>query len=433
MRRLWKIREKWRRVMVVLLMMAAAGTTFTGCGMAGSRRIVRVALGQSESHPEYAGLVAFKDYVEERLGDKYEVQIFPNEILGATQKAVELTQTGAIDFVVAGTANLETFAAVYEIFSMPYLFDSTEVYHQVMEDEEMMNGIYQSTDQAGFRVLTWYNAGTRNFYAKKPVRTPEDLRGMKIRVQQSPASVKMVQAFGAAASPMSFGEVYTAIQQGVIDGAENNELALTNNKHGEVAKYFTYNMHQMVPDMLVGNLKFLESLTPEELEVFRQAARVSTEVELEEWDRQVEEAKETASRDMGVEFLETDVEAFKEKVLGLHQEMLEDNPDIAPVYQAIQKVNEEARDKNTRGQFKDSPLPGGGPMWAVRSLLEPKPRSGAEAGGMLVKRSYTTGMCSDDLAGAAERRVPIPDGGKQTRRVPIPDIEKEGGNVGWME
>lgn len=433
MRRLWKIREKWRRVMVVLLMWAAAGPAFTGCGLAGSRRIVRVALGQSESHPEYAGLVAFKDYVEERLGDKYEVQIFPNEILGATQKAVELTQTGAIDFVVAGTANLETFAAVYEIFSMPYLFDSTEVYHQVMEDEEMMNGIYQSTDQAGFRVLTWYNAGTRNFYAKKPVRTPEDLRGMKIRVQQSPASVKMVQAFGAAASPMSFGEVYTAIQQGVIDGAENNELALTNNKHGEVAKYFTYNMHQMVPDMLVGNLKFLESLTPEELEVFRQAARVSTEVELEEWDRQVEEAKETASRDMGVEFLETDVEAFKEKVLGLHQEMLEDNPDIAPVYQAIQKVNEEVRDKNTRGQFKDSPLPWGGPMWAVRSLLEPKPRSGAEAGGMLVKRSYTTGMCSDDLAGAAERRVLIPDGGKQTRRVPIPDIEKEGGNVGWME
>ncbi len=389
MRRLWKIREKWRRVMVVLLMMAAAGTTFTGCGMAGSRRIVRIALGQSESHPEYLGLLAFKDYVEERLGDKYEVQIFPNEILGATQKAVELTQTGAIDFVVAGTANLETFAAVYEIFSMPYLFDSTEVYHQVMEDEEMMNGIYQSTDQAGFRVLTWYNAGTRNFYAKKPVRTPEDLRGMKIRVQQSPASVKMMQAFGAAASPMSFGEVYTAIQQGVIDGAENNELALTNNKHGEVAKYFTYNMHQMVPDMMVGNLKFLESLTPEELEVFRQAARVSTEVELEEWDRQVEEAKETASRDMGVEFLETDVEAFKEKVLGLHQEMLEDNPDIAPVYQAIQKVNEEVRDKNIRGQFKDSPLPGRGPMWAVRSLLEPKPRSGAESG--------------------AERRVPIRD------------------------
>ena len=357
-----------------------AAAISAGCGRVNSgKRIVRIALGQSESHPEYLGLAAFKEHVEKELGDKYEVQVFPNEILGATQKAIELTQTGAIDFVVAGTANLETFAPVYEIFSMPYLFDSTEVYSRVMGDEVMMNGIYESTDKAGFRVLTWYNAGTRNFYAKKPVRTPEDLKGMKIRVQQSPASVKMMQAFGAAASPMSFGEVYTAIQQGVIDGAENNELALTNNKHGEVAKYFTYNMHQMVPDMLVGNLKFLESLTAEELKVFREAARISTEVELEECDRQIKEARETAARDMGVEFLEADVEAFKEKVLGLHREMLEDNPAIEPVYQAIQRVNEEMKERSKEESKEKAGLrlrPG----QAARYALEPKPRSGAEAG-----------------------------------------------------
>ena len=111
-------------------------------------------------------------------------------------------------------------------------------------------------------MVTWYNAGTRNFYAKTPINTPDDLKGKKIRVQQSPASVAMANAFGAAAAPMGFGEVYTAIQQGVIDGAENNELALTNNKHGEVAKYYTYNKHQMVPDMLVANLKFLKQLKP---------------------------------------------------------------------------------------------------------------------------------------------------------------------------
>ena len=146
-----------------------------------------------------------------------------------------------------------------------------------MNDTDYMNQIYESTDEAGFRVLTWYNAGTRNFYAKTPIHTPEDLKGMKIRVQQSPASVQMMEAFGAAASPMSFGEVYTAIQQGVIDGAENNELALTNNKHGEVAKYFSYNKHQMVPDMLIGNLKFLDSLSDEERQVFEEAARLSTD------------------------------------------------------------------------------------------------------------------------------------------------------------
>ncbi len=306
----------------------------------GQKRIVRISHAQSETHPEHLGLLAFKEYVEENLGDKYEVQIFPNEILGAAQKAIELTQTGAIDFVVAGTANLETFADVYEIYSMPYLFDSEEAYHAAMEDTDYMEEVYASTDEAGFRVLTWYNAGTRSFYAKKPINTPDDLKGLKIRVQQSPASVAMANAFGAAASPMSFGEVYTAIQQGVIDGAENNELALTNNKHGEVAKYYSYNKHQMVPDMLIGNLKFLNGLSDDERAVFEEAARISTDVEMEEWDKQVEEAKAIAQNDMGVEFIDVDMDAFKEKVLDLQQQMLEENPDIQDLYDHIQIFNE---------------------------------------------------------------------------------------------
>ena len=278
--------------------------------------------------------------MEENLGDKYEVQIFPNEILGSAQKAIELTQTGAIDFVVAGTANLETFADVYEVFSMPYLFTSEEAYHEVMGDTDYMNQVYASTDEAGFRVLTWYNAGTRSFYAKKPIQTPEDLKGLKIRVQQSPASVNMVKAFGAAASPMSFGEVYTAIQQGVIDGAENNELALTNNKHGEVAKYYSYNKHQMVPDMLIGNLKFLNGLSDEERDVFEQAALLSTEVEMTEWDKQVDEAKNIAENEMGVEFIDVDVQAFKDKVSNVQQDMLNENPNIQELYDHIQEINE---------------------------------------------------------------------------------------------
>lgn len=337
-----KIRQKrWAALLIVIILLVSA-PVLSGCGRAGGgKRIVRVSLGQSETHPQYLGLVALKEYVEERLGDRYEVQIFPNEILGATQRAIELTQTGAIDFVVAGTANLETFADVYEVFSMPYLFDSEESYLAAMQDQEYMQSIYKSTEEAGFEVLTWYNAGTRNFYAKIPIRTPDDLKGKKIRVQQSPASVKMMQAFGAAASPMSFGEVYTAIQQGVIDGAENNELALTNNKHGEVAKYYTYNMHQMIPDMLVGNLKFLNGLSPEERQIFEDAAALSTEVELAEWEKQVEEARTMAQDVMGVEFIQVDVGQFKEKVLPLHQEMMEDNPDIIEAYRHFQEINRE--------------------------------------------------------------------------------------------
>ena len=142
---------------------------------------------------------------------------------------------------------------------------------------------------------------------------------------------------------MGFGEVYTAIQQGVIDGAENNELALTNNKHGEVAKYYAYNKHQMVPDMLVANLKFLQGLDPEEYQVFKDAALLSTQVEMEEWDKSIEAAKQIASEDMGVEFIDVDVDAFKQKVLPPHEKMLKENPKIADLYLYIQEVNEKAK------------------------------------------------------------------------------------------
>jgi len=191
---------------LTLLALSAAAVGLTGCAsLTGGKRIVRISHAQAETHPEHLGLLAFKEYVEENLGDKYEIQIFPNELLGSAQKAIELTQTGAIDFVVAGTANLETFADVYEIFSMPYLFDSEEVYKAVMQDTDYMERIYESTDEAGFRVVTWYNAGTRNFYGKSPIKTPEDLKGKKIRVQQSPASVAMVKAFDAAGGPCTNG------------------------------------------------------------------------------------------------------------------------------------------------------------------------------------------------------------------------------------
>lgn len=338
--------KKMKKKTAGCLFAAAFLLALSGCaGKNEGKRIIRISHGQSETHPEHLGLLAFKDYVEQQMGDRYEVQIFPNEILGSAQKAIELTQTGAIDFVVAGTANLETFADVYEIFSMPYLFDSETAYHTVMENSSIMEPVYASTDQAGFRVVTWYNAGTRNFYAKTPIYTPEDLKGKKIRVQQSPASVAMANAFGAAAAPMGFGEVYTAIQQGVIDGAENNELALTNNKHGEVAGFYSYNRHQMVPDMLAANVKFLNSLTEAEYRIIKEAAAISTQVEKEAWDESIRQAKAVAENDMGVEFVEVDADKFREKVLPLQEKMLRENPRLVPLYEAIQKVNSQFREE----------------------------------------------------------------------------------------
>lgn len=315
--------------------------SFNGCNtVTNGKRIVRIAHSQSETHPDHIGLLAFEKYVEDRLGDKYDIQIFPNELLGASVKAIELTQTGAIDFVVCSTGNLETFDDIYSIFSIPYLFDSTNAYYAAMEDSQITDSIYTATRSSGFEAVAWFDAGTRNFYTTKPIKSPEDLKGLKLRVQQSPSNVSMVKAFGAAAAPMSFGEVYTAIQQGVIDGAENNELALTNNKHGEVAKYYVYDHHQMVPDMLVGNVKFLDSLTDDERRIFNEAAELCTKVEREEWLVAVEDAKEKAMA-MGVNFSEVDAEQFKNKVIDLQQQMVRDNPKLLPIYERIQEINKE--------------------------------------------------------------------------------------------
>ena len=346
------MRNKIRKIICGVLCVALIAGVATGCSgtkqVGDGKKIIRVALSQSETHPEYIGMEKFKEYVEEKLGDKYEVQIYPNELLGSQTKAIELTQTGAIDFVVVGTPNLEIFADVYEVFSMPYLFTSTDAYYAAMNDTDYMEKVYESTDETGLRVVTWFDVGTRNFYAKKPINTPDDLKGLKMRVQQSPASVKMANAFGAAASPMSFGEVYTAIQQGVIDGAENNELALTDNKHGEVAKYYSYTMHQMIPDVLIANLKFLNGLSDEERQVFYDAAELASETEREDWSTEVEKAKKTAEEDMGVEFIYPDIDLFKEKVSNVQQEMLDANPDIRDLYDHIQTYNEQYAD--TKGE-----------------------------------------------------------------------------------
>ena len=319
------------------VMLAAA----TGCSgsLTGGKRIIRISHAQSETHPEHLGLLKFKEYVEANLGNKYEVQIFPNELLGSAQKAIELTQTGAIDFVVAGTANLETFADVYEIFSMPYLFTSEEAYHAVMNDTDYMENVYDSTDEAGFRVMTWYNAGTRNFYATTPIYTPDDLKGLKIRVQQSPTNVEMMRLLGGTATPMGFGDVYTALQAGILDGAENNELALTDNGHGDICKYYSYDMHQMVPDLLVANYAFLNELNDEERAIFEEGFQIVKRTEQDAWEDAVAEAKDKAENEQHVNFIYPDTAPFQEAMAPLHDSVLAANPELQPIYDLIQQHN----------------------------------------------------------------------------------------------
>ena len=317
----------------------------TACGNGEDKRIIRISHNQAQDHPTNIGLLAFEEFIESKLGDKYDVKVFPNELLGSQVNTVELTQTGAIDFAVASNAILESFDNIYQIFNLPYLFDSAEHYHAVMDNKDIIEPIFTSTEKSGFEAVTWLDAGTRNFYTvKKPVNTPDDLKGLKIRVQQSASNIRMMELFGGAATPMGFGEVYTALQQSVIDGAENNELALTSNKHGEVAKYYSYNMHQMGPDILIGNLKFLNGLSPEEREIFNEGFVLISKVQREAWGKSVEKAKLQAEKDMKVQFIYPDVALFKEKVLPLHNEVLEATPKLKPIYDEIQRIGKELKE-----------------------------------------------------------------------------------------
>lgn len=223
---------------------------------------------------------------------------------------------------------------------MPYLFASAEAYHASMDDPDITGPIFDSTKKAGFEAVTWIDAGTRNFYTvSTPIESPTDLKGLKIRVQQSPTNVEMMRLLGGSATPMGFGEVYTALQSKIIDGAENNEMALTSNGHGDVCKYYSYDMHQMIPDILIGNCAFLDGLSEEERAVFEEGFELVNKVEREEWTKAVEAAKDKAQNEQGVQFLYPDTAPFQEICIPMHQSVLEQYPDLKPFYDAIQVHN----------------------------------------------------------------------------------------------
>lgn len=336
--------KRYRRAFTVIVSMGILASVISGCGAGGgeNKRIVRIGHNQATDHPTNVALLAFEEFIESNLGDKYDVEVYPSELLGSQTDMVQLTQTGAIDFCVASNSILETFSENYTLFNLPYLFASAEAYHAAMDDPEIIDPIFESTKKAGFEAVTWIDAGTRNFYTvSTPIETPEDLKGLKIRVQQSPTNVEMMRLLGGSATPMGFGDVYTALQSKVIDGAENNEMALTSNGHGDVCQYYSYDMHQMIPDILIGNCAFLDDLPEDEREIFEEGFQLVNSVEREEWVKAVEAAKDKAQNEQGVNFLYPDTKPFQEACEPMHANMLEQYPDLQPIYDKIQDYNEQ--------------------------------------------------------------------------------------------
>lgn len=301
-------------------------------------RTFKLAHNLSEDHPVHLALVDFSEKVEEESDGQMKVEIFANGVLGAEKEVLEQLQGGAVDMTKVSAAALESFAPEYAVFSLPYLFVSKDHYYQSMESDAVQE-LYMANKDKGFVGLTFYDSGARSFYTKdKVIKTPEDLKGLKIRVQDSPTAIKMVELLGGNPTPMAYGEVYTALQAGVIDGAESNETALTTGKHGEVAKEFSINEHTMIPDILVMSSKTWDSLSEEQQNILTEAGKSSTEYQKDIWNKAIDEAIKEAESNMGVTFTEVDKKPFIEKVEPMLDEYSKKDEKIKKIMDAIKAL-----------------------------------------------------------------------------------------------
>lgn len=297
-----------------------------------AKTIVGIAHTQKETHPDHLGFLAFKDYVEKNAGDKYEVQIYPNKTAGSNEKVIELVRAGSIQFMAISSANLEPYNKKYALFSIPYLFSNEANYEKFITDQSVLEALAENYVEDGFTPLGAFTAGTRSFYAKFPINSPADLAGKTFRVQIGQTNRDIMNCLEAHDLTINFGDVYAAIKSGAVDGAENNELALVEQKHGELCKYYSYDRHQMCPDFIVGSTVFLYSLPEEDFELFKKAALEAEKVEIGKWKECIEAAKKKAI-EMGVKFFEVDNQAFRDKVAPVREQLLNNNPEIKPLYE----------------------------------------------------------------------------------------------------
>lgn len=294
----------------------------------------------SNSQPVVDSMKEFGRLVKEKTNGAVEIEYYPDAQLGGETELIELTQTGAIDFTKVSGSALESFSKDYSIFGIPYLFDDEEHFFKVMENEKIMNEIYQSTDDLGFVGLTYYDSGQRSFYMTEgPINSPADLKGKKIRVMQSETAIKMVELLGGSAVPMGSNEVYTSLQSNLINGAENNEFVLFTAGHGGVAKYYSYDEHTRVPDVVIMNDSVKERLSAEQYKAVEEAAKESTEFEKKVFKKAIEEEKKIATKDYGVQYNDVDSAPFQKLVQPLHDEF-KNNEDYRELYQEIRALAE---------------------------------------------------------------------------------------------
>ncbi len=276
-----------RGLIVLLILLLTAGLSWAAGNAEKEASSEPVVLRLAETHPaDYPttqGDYEFARLVEERSNGRIRIEVYPGRQLGEEKAVIEQVQFGAIDFTRVSISPLAAFAPDFNALQMPYLYRSPEHMWQVLNSpigDEFLN----SLEPSGFVGLSWFDSGARSFYnSVRPIKTVSDLAGLKIRVQESALMVGLVEALGAVATPMPFGEVYSAIQTGVIDGAENNWPSYYSTSHFEVAKYYTLDEHTRVPEITIASKISMDKLSPEDQELIKQAAKDSMAFQIKAW------------------------------------------------------------------------------------------------------------------------------------------------------
>jgi tripartite ATP-independent transporter DctP family solute receptor len=261
---------RFKTIIVFLLLLS-----FISCDQIKSTKIIRLGHGLNTGHSVHQGMIFFGEKLQEISGGKFKVQIYPSQQLGTERQCLELLQIGSLDMTKVSAGVLENFSPSIKVFGIPYLFRDKEHAFRVLDGpvgEELLNG----TEKYWLKGLGYYDSGSRSFYTiDKPIEHPNDLKGLKIRVMESQTAIDMVKSFGGSPTPISWGELYTALQQGVVDGAENNPPSFYLSRHYEVCKYYIIDEHTVLPDVVLMSTHFWNDLSNQDQEWIQKAMDLS--------------------------------------------------------------------------------------------------------------------------------------------------------------
>lgn len=315
---------------------ALAAAFVAGCGGNDPVEVIKLAHGLDPSHPVHEAMEFMAERVWEQSGGTLRIDIYPSEQLGSERENLELLQIGSLGMTKVSTNVLEGFAPEFRIFGLPYLFEDDAHRFRVLDGplgQELLTGM----ERYRLRGLTYYDAGSRSFYTvRRPIRTPEDLGGLKIRTQESAVAMETVSALGASATPVAWGEVYTALQQEVVDGAENNPPSFHLSRHYEVSRYLTLDEHSSAPDVLLISSLLWERFTPEQRGWLEAAATESAELQRRLWKTATENALKEV-RAAGVEVIRPDKAAFAARAQPVHARFRSD-PVLGPMLEEIERT-----------------------------------------------------------------------------------------------